>query len=64
MLPATRDTVTTLIERCTAADSIRAATDRHADPAVVDDPPRLIRSWRLRAASLLQETGRRPRDLR
>src|SRR3954469_11724055 len=64
MLPATCDTVATLIEGCAAAGPIRAATDRHAAPAIVDDPPRLIRSRRLRAASPLRDIERSPRDLR
>jgi hypothetical protein len=64
VLPATRDTVATLIEGSAAADPARAATDRHARLAVVDAPPRLIRSRRLRAASLLRDMRRPPRDLR
>jgi hypothetical protein len=63
MPSAARDTVTTFIVGCVAAGAIGATTDRQACRAIVDDRPRLIRSWRLRAASLLRDGERAPREL-
>ena len=64
MPPASRDTVSTLIEDFAAWRPIGAATELHAGPGIVDDPPRLIRSWRLRAASPSRDIKRAPRELR
>jgi hypothetical protein len=63
MPPAIHDTVTALIVGRADADAIGAATDPHAGPVTVDDSPRLIRSWRLRDASLLRDGKRAPREL-